>query len=138
VPGVIAGNTAVTLNGSDGFIASDNAVTNPTTYTEEAWFNTTTTTRGGKIIGFGSSRTGTSGSYDRHVYMQDNGQLVFGAWTGQTNTVTTPASYNDGKWHQVVASQGSDGMKLYVDGALIGTNPQTQAPGIHRLLAGRR
>ena len=126
-PGVIAGNTAATFNGSDGFIASDNAVTNPTTYTEEAWFNTTTTTRGGKIIGFGSSNTGTSGGYDRHVYMQDNGQLVFGTWTGQTNTVTTPASYNDGQWHQVVASQGSDGIKLYVDGALIGTNPQTQA-----------
>src|SRR5664280_1526657 len=126
-PGVIAGNTAVTFNGSDGFIASDNAVTNPTTYTEEAWFNTTTTTRGGKIIGFGSSNTGTSGGYDRHIYMQDDGKLVFGTWTGQTNTVTTPASYNDGKWHQVAASQGSDGIKLYVDGALIGTNPQTQA-----------
>ncbi len=124
--GVIAGNTAATFNGSNGFVASANTFTNPTTYSEEAWFNTTTN-RGGKIIGFGSGNSGTSGSYDRHVYMQDNGQLVFGTWTGQTNTITTPSSYNNGRWHHLVATQSSDGMKLYVDGALVGTNPQTQA-----------
>ena len=126
VPGVLAGNAAVTFNGSSGFVASANAFTNPTQYTAEAWFSTTTN-RGGKIIGFGNNSTGTSNNYDRHVYMQDDGKLVFGTYTGQTNTVTTPAAYNDGQWHHVVASQGSDGMKLYVDGQLVGTNPQTGA-----------
>ena len=28
------------------------------------------------------TRTAVSGNYDRHVYMEDNGQLVFGVWTG--------------------------------------------------------
>jgi hypothetical protein len=59
--------------------------------------------------------------------MINDGQLIFGTWTGQENLVTSPASYNDGKWHLLVATQGSDGMKLYVDGAVVGTNPQTAA-----------
>jgi PKD repeat protein len=128
VPGAIAGttNTAAQFDGQSGQVDSTQSIQGPSTYSIESWFKTTTTT-GGKIVGFGSSATGSSSSYDRHVYMQDNGQLVFGTYTGQLNTVTTPAAYNDGLWHQVVATQSSDGMKLYLDGILQGTDPQTQA-----------
>ena len=117
---------AVTFNGSDGTLASKASFDNPTVYSQEAWFNTTTT-NGGKIIGFGNTQSGTSSSYDRHVYMETSGQLTFGTWTGQTNLATSPNRYNDGKWHQVVATQGADGMKLFVDGQLVATNGQTQA-----------
>ena len=128
VAGALAGSsdTAVALNGVDGLISSATISTAPTVYSEEVWFKTTTNS-GGKIIGFGSSPTGSSGSYDRHVWMVDGGQLIFGTWTGQTNTITSPAAYNDGLWHYLVATQGPDGMKLYVDGAVVGTNPQTAA-----------
>ena len=129
VPGLptLSGNTAVQFNGSDAMVSSNTTFNNPLTYSEEAWFKTTTTT-GGKIMGFGNTQNGLSSGYDRHIYMQDNGQLVFGTWTGQTNTITSGSTYNDGQWHHVVATQGSpDGMKLYVDGALVGTNPQTSA-----------
>jgi PKD repeat protein len=128
VPGAISGttDTAITLNGVDGLVSSALSSTAPSVYTEEVWFKTTTTS-GGKIIGFGSSPTGPCGSYDRHVYMINDGQLIFGTWTGQENLVTSPASYNDGQWHLLVATQGSDGMKLYVDGGVVGTNPQTAA-----------
>ena len=118
--------TGVTLDGSSGLIVSNTQVNNPTVYSEEAWFNTTTT-NGGKIIGFGDATSGESSNYDRHVYMLNTGQIDFGVWTGQTNLITSPNSYNDGKWHQVVATQGPDGMTLYVDGQAVGTNPQTQA-----------
>ena len=57
--------------------------------------------------------------------MLNSGQLEFGAWTGTANIAQSPGSYNDGQWHYVVATQGPDGMKLYVDGALVATNPQT-------------
>ena len=120
------GDTAVSFNGSNGFVSSNSSFSNPATYSEEAWFKTTTT-QGGKIIGFGNNANGTSGSYDRHVYMQDNGQIVFGVWTGQANTITSKSPLNDGKWHHVVATQGTTGMQLYIDGALDGTNPQTGA-----------
>jgi PKD repeat protein len=119
-------NTAVSFDGVDDGLYSRTQVNNPLTFTTELWFQTTTT-RGGKLIGFGTNQTGGSGGYDRHVYLEPSGQLTFGAWTGQTNTITSPAAYNDGKWHQVTATMGADGMKLYVDGNLVGTNANTGA-----------
>jgi PKD repeat protein len=125
VPGPIAGNTAASF-GSGAVVSSNASFTNPSTYSIETWFKTTTHS-GGKLIGFGNAQSGLSNNYDRHVYMQDDGTLVFGTYTGQLNTVTSPSAYNDGAWHQAVATQSSDGMKLYVDGVLVGTNPQTSA-----------
>ena len=40
-----------------------------------SWFKTSTT-HGGKLIGFGNQQTGNSGAYDRHVYMENTGQLT--------------------------------------------------------------
>jgi len=119
-------NTAATFNGSDGVVVASNSTNNPTVYSEMTWFKTTTT-NGGKLIGFGDATSGTSSSYDRHVWMETSGQLTFGTYTGQLNTATSPQNYNDGTWHFAAASQGSDGMKLYVDGQLVATNGQTQA-----------
>ncbi|WP_444662912.1 PKD domain-containing protein [Cellulomonas sp. CW35] len=126
VAGALAGtsNTAVTFGGTNGLVASQADFNGPDVYSEELWFKTTTTA-GGKLIGFGDAATGTSSNYDRHVYMEENGKLTFGVWTGEANTITTPASYNDGAWHHMVATQGPDGMKLYVDGVLRGTHAQT-------------
>ncbi len=107
-------------------MSSADTVTNPTVYSEELWFKTTTG-QGGKLIGFGDQPNGLSGGYDRHVYMEDSGKLVFGTWTGQTNTITSSDTYNDGTWHYLVARQDGNGMELFVDGASVGTNPQTQA-----------
>ena len=130
VAGGIAGtsDTAVTLNGVDGAVASAGLGRQPDQVLRRAVVQHHDEP-GGKLIGFGSSQTGLSGSYDRHVYMFDDGRLRFGVWTGQTNVIDTTQAYNDGKWHHMVATQGADGMKLYVDGALVGTNPQTQAQG---------
>ena len=119
-------DSAATFDGNSGLLASHGSYVNPTTYSLEAWFNTTTAS-GGKLVGFGDKATGLSGNYDRHVYMQNDGRLVFGTYTGVTNVITTPAAYNDGKWHSVVATQSVDGMVLYVDGQQVGTNPQTGA-----------
>ncbi|WP_223692385.1 LamG domain-containing protein [Leifsonia poae] len=131
--GVLPGNAdkAVKFNtnssgSSGGIVSSNQQVTNPTTYSEEIWFKTNTT-NGGKLIGFGDAQTGLSSNYDRHIYMQTDGRIVFGTYTGQTNTITSPTPLNDNQWHYAVATQASDGMKLYVDGTLVGTNPQTAA-----------
>ena len=112
-------------NGAD--LASSVQFSNPSDYSLELWFQTSTT-RGGKLIGFGDNATALSSNYDRHVYMQDDGKLVFGVWTGSASTITTPQAYNNGEWHHVVATQSSTtGMSLYVDGILVGTDPQTGA-----------
>ncbi|WP_394289173.1 PKD domain-containing protein [Microbacterium sp.] len=127
VPGAIAGtaNPAITLSGWSN-VHSVAQFGSPGAFTLETWFRTTSS-QGGKVIGFGDMQSGTSSNYDRHVFMRDNGQLVFGTWTGQENIITSPNAYNNGQWHHVVATQGSGGMAMYVDGVLVGTNPQTAA-----------
>ncbi|NRD26727.1 PKD domain-containing protein [Frigoribacterium sp. VKM Ac-2836] len=119
---------SATFNGQDAGVATTTSYDSPNDYTLETWFNTTTTS-GGKLIGFGNQQTGYSGNYDRHVYMEQDGRLQFGNWTGQMNLASSTASYNDGRWHHVVATQGADGMKLYVDGTQVGSNASTRSDG---------
>jgi hypothetical protein len=102
-------------------VVSGNTFSNPQTFSAELWFKTTTTS-GGKLIGFGTAQTGNSTGYDRHVYMTNAGRLVFGVWTGSAQTITSAMSYNNGQWHHVVATLGTAGMSLYVDGSRVGTN----------------
>lgn len=111
--------SATWLDGVAGAISANNAVSNPTTFTEQLWFATSTTS-GGKLMGFGSSSTGASGSYDRHIYMLNSGRLAFGVYDGSTRAVTSAAAYNDGAWHLATATfSGSAGMTLYVDGVQV-------------------
>lgn len=119
-------DTAVSLDGSSGYVVSEQSFTNPQVFSTEAWFRTTTS-RGGKIIGLGNQQTSLSSNYDRHTFMLDDGRLVFGVWAGQEQRATTTGSYNDGNWHHVVSMLSPDGMKLYVDGVLAATNPTTVA-----------
>jgi PKD repeat protein len=115
-----------TFNGSSGLVVAKEAWNNPKTYTAEAWFKTTTT-RGGKIIGFGSATTGLSTSYDRQIVMLNNGRLQFGTDGAVRSLAETTTAYNNGQWHHVAATQGADGMKLYVDGVLVASNAATDA-----------
>jgi hypothetical protein len=121
VAGAVPGDTAADFNGTSGLVtATSTTPTNQQTVSVEAWFKTTTTS-GGKLVGYGNFQTGSSTSYDRHLYMTNSGQLLFGVgnkWLGPT-AISSPSGYNDGQWHHVVATLGRDGMVLYVDGAQV-------------------
>ncbi|WP_030714514.1 DNRLRE domain-containing protein [Streptomyces sp. NRRL F-2580] len=120
-PGAVSGaSTAIGFNGTDTQVYGDKRQTVGSTYTIETWFKTNTT-RGGKLLGFGNNQARGSNQYDKHIYMTNDGRLVYGVYTGATRTVTTNGAYNDDQWHHVVASQGPGGMTLYVDGAQKGT-----------------
>ena len=119
---------AISLPGGPQTAVATAPVSNPQVFSLETWFKTSTTT-GGRIIGFGNAQSGSSGNYDRHVYMFDDGRLRFGIYSGALEVIDTPASYNDGQWHQVTATQGPTGMALYVDGALVGTHAPASAQG---------
>jgi hypothetical protein len=118
---------AVTLNGSSQYVATSKQVSNPTAFTMEIWFESTTAA-GGYLMGFGDAQTGASSTLDRVLYMQSDGRITFGVKPGASyKTVTTPSSYNVGVgvWHHVAASLGSAGLALYVDGNKIATDTST-------------
>ena len=113
---------AMTFDGSSGYLSSPQITgALPNTFSLAIRFRTTTTV-GGKLIGFGNQQTGASGIYDRHLYMTNSGQVVFGLYTGAVKTLVTPRAYNDNAWHLAVATLSTAGMRLYLDGALVGSD----------------
>jgi hypothetical protein len=115
-------NAAYSFNGTNQYITTTTLITNPQTFSLSLWFNTTTTS-GGKLIGFSSLQNG-GGQHDRQIYMNNAGQLYFGVYVSpSTNTVNTTGAYNDGNWHHVVGTLSpTNGMKLYVDDVLQASN----------------
>jgi len=114
-------DTGLLLNGSSQYAYSNTSYTNPNPFTIEAWFKTTTTT-GGQIVGFGNKQTGESNPNDRHLYMANNGELIFGVYPGEVKSINSTTTYNNGSSHYVVATLSSAGMFLYIDGALVASN----------------
>lgn len=127
--GAISGDSdkGSTFNGTTAGLAATNArVPAATEFTMEAWFSTTTN-QGGKLAGYGISASGSSSNYDRHLYMRNDGRVNFGTYSGTTNVLTSPNPLNNGAWHHVVATQSTSGMRLYIDGALVGQNSASTA-----------
>jgi hypothetical protein len=117
-------SSAYSFNGSSQYISTTTSVASPgpQNFSISVWFETTTTT-GGKLVGFGSSQTGGSGSDDRHIYMSNTGQIYFGLYPGSCKAINTTTTYADGKWHHAVATESTtNGANLYVDGALQATD----------------
>ncbi len=109
---------ALSLDGSSGFVSTANKFDSPQTLTISIWFNTTTT-QGGRLIGLGDSQTGLSVNYDRHLYMDDYGHILFGIYDSGYQTISNNVACNDGNWHQAVGTLSSGtGMSLYIDGVL--------------------
>jgi hypothetical protein len=119
--GAMTGSFATAFDGATG-CAVVGPQTNPKTFSIEAWFNTTTQ-QGGAIVAFNASAaiTPSAANRDRHIYMHDDGLLTFGNDHAQ-GIATSPGAYNDGRWHQVVATVGPEGQRLYVDGALVASS----------------
>jgi signal peptidase I len=123
---------SVTFNGTSQCLyesAKYEANYHPDTFSLEAWFLTGTKS-GGVIVGFGDSRDSVVQSHwDRHIYLDKDGRIVFGVYPGTVKIVYTAlnanggnTSYADNKWHHVIATLSSAGQSLYVDGTLAMTN----------------
>ncbi len=93
-------------------------------FTVAIWFRTTTTT-GGRLIGWGNAQLGPSTAADRHLYMTSAGNVVLGVNPGSVRTVSSPQSYNDGRWHLAVGTLSPAGLALYLDGAPVATDAAT-------------
>ncbi|MGL5809593.1 MAG: LamG domain-containing protein [Nocardioides sp.] len=143
-PGELAGNSAVTLNGSSGYVAGTNTIAAPNAFSQAAWFKTTTN-RGGVIVAQSDRATGPGGNTDRIITMDNNGSLVFAAKSGTggpfgvgtINIRNQGPVWNDGEWHLAVGTyDGAGNAALYVDGWLQGSatgtpfDPLAQANGM--------
>lgn len=122
---------ALNLAGGGRVVSGGSALSNPTTFALELWFRTSSSA-GGKLIGF-ESGTGTgSVSFDRHVTLHNDGRLVFGDWTASPfRTITSPDAYNDGAWHHLVLTAVPRGGSqldavMYVDGAAVASGATTR------------
>lgn len=120
----------LTLNGTTGEVSTPNLVAGPQAFTVETWFRTTTTT-GGKLIGFSNVQSGLSSQYDRHLYMTNAGKLVFGVYNSAYLTLASANSYNDGALHHVAATMSSSGAVLYVDGVSVASSSSIRAAEAH-------
>ncbi len=101
------------LDGTDGWLetlagppSAFYASPGPQTFSVVAWFRTTTS---GSIIGFSDAQSNTGqGDWDRHLWVDPAGHVVFGVYPGTTFEVssgaTTPRNYADGAWHFAVAT----------------------------------
>lgn len=117
---------SATFNGTSSRVntVSEDHVIFVDDYSVEVWFRTTST-RGGRLVGYGNSRTGLSSNYDRALYLTNAGNVVFGQYTTTTNTLRSAGTFRDGLWHHAVGTKGAQGMRLYVDGRLAGSNTVT-------------
>jgi hypothetical protein len=128
VPGpLMSGSKGAVFNGSSQSVQTSTLVSNPTSLTLIIWFKTGVP--GGKLIGFGSSPSGGSSSYDRHIYMSNTGAISFGVYNGSTNVITSSASYSDNQWHMAAATFGPSGERLLIDGSVIGVHSNTTVTG---------
>jgi hypothetical protein len=110
-------------DGSTNWISTTTSVgTTPANFTLAIWFRTTVA--GGYLIGLNAKQTANDAVFDRHVYLDTSGHLVFGSYSGTYQTVATSSAFNDGHWHQVVATMSTAvGMALWVDGTKVVSNP---------------
>jgi signal peptidase I len=124
--GALTSESNSALKTSQAAITANTAVAGPTAFTVEAWVKTTSTA-GGRILGFGNA-SGTTGSttVDRQLYLGTTGKAYFGVGTAKTVVASTTA-INNGAWHYLVGTytSGTNGMKLYVDGTLQGSATAT-------------
>jgi hypothetical protein len=105
-------NPAVILDGTSGYIITGLSQTNVTAYSIEAWIKTTASSAGyntGAIFGDRGAGNGLSLTLTMSGNAQSSpctaGHLLFVFDTANTEAgVCSGSTYNDGKWHHVVAT----------------------------------
>ncbi len=128
VSGPLSGTQSASFSGAlEAEVNTAVSSASPQNFSLEGWFKTTSTS-GGSIIGFTNTKNGVgSTADDRMVWMDNAGHLDFAVAPGDRaqqiiSTQTTSTAYNNGAWHFMVASVGTGGMELFVDGHLVAQN----------------
>jgi len=125
-PNIFDYGNCLEFGGTNEYITTANSYTSPQNFTLDFWFKTTTTT-GGMLMGWGDTQTEPGTSWDRRVYMQNNGQVRFGVHTGiitGIQSIVSPSTYNDGFWHHCAVTHSSSpaGIALFMNGVSVASS----------------
>lgn len=114
-----------------GFVRLNGAARpSPTTLTLTTWVKVPTGATG-RLLGFGNSKNGTSGTQDRALTVDATGHVVFSLNKQGSGslTLTSPTVITDGKAHFLAATLAPGQASLYVDGVLAATSSTTAPAG---------
>ena len=121
------------FDGVSSFLRTEVRTQAPRVYSVETWFKTTTTT-GGRIVGFGNRANMNEPNgvplslfSDRQLYMTNDGRVMFGVSASSRLAISSAAGLNNGQWHHAVGTQGPAGMALYIDGDRVARNSVSAA-----------
>jgi hypothetical protein len=131
-PSTLSGSGAFSVDGTTGMAVDVTSASGLQTFSEGIWFKTSSAA--GAMMGFSSSPSNTSAStFDRHLYLNAAGNVVFGVYLSGADTVQSPSTYANGAWHFALATLTSNTgllnaqaiQTLYVDGVQVATTTRT-------------
>lgn len=113
--------SAMNFDGNDDYVQVANTSDfNASTWSVEAWFNTTTAHAGGSDYGQIVSKS-VSGKLQYAIGMANGKLSLFTNNTTDSIYLETTDTYNDGTWHHVSGVYDGTNLNLYVDGQLLRT-----------------
>jgi Concanavalin A-like lectin/glucanases superfamily len=131
-PTTLSGSGSFGVDGSTGMAVDVTSANGLQTFSEGIWFKTSSAA--GALMGYSSSPSNTSAStFDRHLYLNAAGNVVFGVYMAGVDTVQSPSTYANGAWHFALATLTSNTgllnaqaiQTLYVDGVQVATTTRT-------------
>jgi hypothetical protein len=133
-PGALADDSAMTFDGSSGFInlnGSPNVSTlSPAELTLEAWVRTSASSPSQSYV-IVRNRTNTCCNQiaNYSLALGTGSEAAFAVSTGsasnQDDNVTGGPALNDGQWHYIVGTHDDTSDDLYVDGTLVASTPDS-------------
>ena len=100
-------------------------------FTVAAWFKTSANFGSDAMIvnkgGLGSESSAQNMNYGIWMTSTENIRAGFETSSAADHYVTSPNSFNDGQWHYAVVTYDGSNVRLYIDGAQVGTKSTSGA-----------
>ena len=129
--------TALNFDGNDDVVVVGNTLTNDlagvTTFSVEAWVNSSSTAGNGVIVG--NYNYPTVNSNMQFLLRRDGGQYTFNLndGNGYQGVGTGAGTVITGQWQHVAGTWDGTSIRIYIDGVELGTNGALTGPGMPAL-----
>lgn len=126
--GAIPGSTAMTFNGTNGFLnmGSGYSPINSTdkVFSVEAWVKVApgASTGSGSLDRMIITRLRTSG-FELELDNDNKPKFQFFPASGPTVVINSSVAVDDGEWHHIVGTKGTSYSRIYVDGSIRASGP---------------